>query len=200
MDARTALAEIGLTVEGATRLANQMLALAKVEQLRQQGGAAVVNWAEVVRDVALELSPLMAERGIDFDLHTQPAPVQAHEWALRELTRNLLHNAIKHSPAGAALSVRLLADGRHAALCVDDNGPGLDASLRERLFQPFAAGNQRSGSGLGLAICQEVVQSLGGHISLEPRMAQGQTRGSTQGLTATVRLKLAAALADNAAP
>jgi hypothetical protein len=65
--------------------------------------------------------------------------VLAHEWALRELTRNLLHNAIKHTPPGGRLAVRLVADVRSAALTVADSGPGIGAEQRQRLFQPFAA-------------------------------------------------------------
>jgi two-component system sensor histidine kinase TctE len=67
-----ALAEIAQTVDGATRLANQMLALAKVEQLRQQGDAPVLDWADTVREVALDLAPLIADAGLDFELDTQP--------------------------------------------------------------------------------------------------------------------------------
>jgi two-component system sensor histidine kinase TctE len=182
-----ALREIGLTVDGATRVANQMLALAKVEQLRQQGDPTVLDWAEVVRDVALELAPLLAERELDFELDVRTAPVLAHEWALRELVRNLLHNAIKHTPAGTLLAVRLAADGRHAALTIADGGPGIPPALRERLFQPFAAGVGSSGSGLGLAICREIVQSLGGQLSLTNR----EQHGAVQGLDAIVRLPLA---------
>jgi two-component system sensor histidine kinase TctE len=186
-----ALHEIEHTVERATQLANQMLALAKVEQLRQQGDAPVVDWAATVRAVALDLAPLMADRHLDFGIDTAPAPVRAHEWALRELTRNLLHNAIKHCPDGGSLSVRLLTDPRTAALTIADSGPGLSAPMRERLFQPFsagsAAGDLRSGSGLGLAICLEIVQSLAGDIALENRVVQGRTAG----LDATVRLALA---------
>lgn len=182
-----ALREIGQTVDSATRVANQMLALAKVEQLRQQGDPARLDWAEVVRSVALELAPLLADRELDFELDVQPAPVLAHEWALRELVRNLLHNAIKHTPPGSHLAVRLETDGRHAALTVADGGPGIPEALRERLFQPFAAGPASSGSGLGLAICREIVQSLGGQLSLTNREDHGHVRG----LDAVVRLPLA---------
>jgi two-component system, OmpR family, sensor histidine kinase TctE len=187
VDAATALAEIGHTVDSATRLANQMLALAKVEQLRQQGGATVVDWEPIVRDLALDLSPLMAEANLDFGIASAPAPILGHEWGLRELTRNLLHNAIKHSPPGGRLDVKLISDGRHAALVVEDQGPGLDPKVRERLFQPFAAGDAQKGSGLGLAICQEIARSLDGSVALDDRIAAGQVRG----LTATVRLPLA---------
>jgi two-component system, OmpR family, sensor histidine kinase TctE len=186
-----ALEEIGHTVERATELANQMLALAKVEQLRDDQHAPCTDWAHVLRDVALDLSPLVAERSLDFSLDTQSAPVRSHLWALRELSRNLLHNAIHHSPAGSRMSVVLVCDAQTAALTVSDSGTGISPSLRERLFQPFATetgpGSASTGSGLGLAICQGIVHSLGGSIDLVNR----EQRGRVTGLDATVRLPLA---------
>jgi two-component system sensor histidine kinase TctE len=191
IDPDQALREIEHTVADATDLANQMLALAKVEQLRQQGHAPVTDWAQTVRAVALDLSALIAQRQLDFDLSTVPAPVRAHEWALRELTRNVLHNAIKHSPEGAALRITLLNDGRHAALTVADHGTGIPAELQPRLFQPFARadGAAPEGSGLGLAICHEIVANLGGQIELKNRLDAGRI----DGVDAIVRLPLAAA-------
>ncbi|MFY9513844.1 MAG: sensor histidine kinase N-terminal domain-containing protein, partial [Rubrivivax sp.] len=113
-----ALAEIATTVDGATELANQMLALAKVEQLRQQGDAVLVDWGATVRNVALDLSALIAGKQLDFEIDAAAAPVLAHEWMLRELARNLLHNAIKQTPEGSRLAVRLQCDSRSAALTV----------------------------------------------------------------------------------
>lgn len=183
-----ALHEISDTVDRATQLANQMLALAKVEQLRQQSAPPVTRLDEELRAIALDLSPLIAQRDIDFGIHTDAAPVQAHEWILRELTRNLLHNAIRHTPVSGVLSVELVTDGRHAALTVADSGPGIDDELARRLFQPFSAGDVRTGSGLGLAICREIVQALGGQIELSNRMEGSRVAG----LDAVVRLPLAA--------
>lgn len=184
-----ALREIDHTVQRATQLANQMLSLAKVEQLRQQGDAGVLDWSAIVREVALDLAPLIAEKRLDFAIATESAPVRAHDWALRELSRNLLHNAWKFSADGAALGVRLRRDGATAELTVADGGPGLPAQLQHTLFQPFATGRApgdgRAGSGLGLAICQEIVRALGGSIVLRNR---GEP---VQGLDAVVRLPLA---------
>ena len=177
-----ALQEISHTVDGATRMANQMLALAKVEQLRQQGAAHVHDWAALLRGVALDLAPLMADKQLDFQLELQPAWVPVHEWALRELTRNLLHNAIKFSPAGAALSVQLRVEAGAAVLSVLDEGPGLPARVRERLFEPFASASP-GGSGLGLAICRDIVAGAQGQIELRPR--------ADKGLQARVSLPLA---------
>ncbi|MEJ7931741.1 sensor histidine kinase [Ramlibacter sp. AN1015] len=182
-----ALAEISTTVDRATLLANQMLALAKVEQLRQRPQRAVNDFAELVRALALELSPLVAEKDLDFEIETQPCPVQAHEWMLRELARNLLHNAIRHSPRAARLRVQVERSGGGATLQVLDEGPGIAPALRARLFQPFSAGDVRSGSGLGLAICHEIVGALAGTISLDNRTEGDQIVG----LLACVRLPLA---------
>ncbi len=184
---RQALGEISDTVDRATVLANQMLALAKVEQLRQQTDAQVNDFAQAVREMALELAPLIADRDLEFEIDTRPAPVRAHECMLRELARNLLHNAIRHTPPEGLLSVRVQPEGALATLVVSDSGPGVPAELQARLFQPFSAGDVRSGSGLGLAICHEIARALAGSVQLENR----ELEGCTVGLDATVRLPLA---------
>ena len=182
-----ALREIGDTVDRATQLANQMLALAKVEQLRQQGEVPVTRLDTVLREMALELSPLIAQGDLDFGITTDAAPIHAHEWMLRELCRNLLHNAIRHAPPGTELAVTLLREDGEAVLTLADAGPSIDDELAARLFQPFSAGDVRTGSGLGLAICQEIVHALGGNIALANRQADGRVLG----LDAVVRLPLA---------
>lgn len=196
VEPQQALHEISDTVDRATQLANQMLALAKVEQLRQQSTPPTTRLDEMLRTVALEISPLIAQRDLDFGIHTEPARVQAHEWMLRELSRNLLHNAVRHAPEGSELTVDLRADTRHVALTISDHGPGIDDELATRLFQPFSAGDVRTGSGLGLAICHEIVQALEGTITLTNRTADGRVIG----LDAVVRLPLAAPSADSATP
>ena len=172
-----ALAEIEHTVDRATQLANQMLALAKVAQLQQQADVAPAQFDEVVRAVALDVAPLIAGKGLDFDLQTEPITLRAHDWMLRELTRNLLHNAIRHTPAGGLLAITLVRAGGEARLTVADGGPGVAPELAERLFQPFSAGAGGTGSGLGLAICHEIVQTLGGRIQLVNRMHNGRVDG-----------------------
>src|SRR5690606_14529140 len=102
----------------------------------------------------------------------------------------LLHNAIKHSPAGGTLVLSLHHEAQQAVLVVRDSGAGIAPTLRERLFQPFAtdhgAGPSLAGSGLGLAICQGIVQSIDGDISLDNRVVDGVVVG----LDATVRLPI----------
>jgi two-component system sensor histidine kinase TctE len=179
-----ALQEINGTVDRATALANQMLSLAKIEQLRNQPAARPCDLPGEVRAVALDLAPLVAEKDIDFEIGTQPCRVLANDWMLRELSRNLLHNAIRHVPRGGALQVRVCREGDAAVLSVSDSGPGIASELQARLFQPFSPGDPRRGSGLGLTICQEIVRTLGGDIQLKNRMRNSRVLG----LDATVRL------------
>jgi two-component system sensor histidine kinase TctE len=188
LPANDALQDIQLTVDRATVLANQMLSLAKVEQVLQQQDFANLDWAEVVRAVALDLSPIIAAKDLQFELIAAPCPVRAHAWMLGELTRNLLHNAIRHAPPGSPLTVRIRPDLASATLLIRDHGPGIDDDVRLRLFQPFASGDVRSGSGLGLTIAREIVVALEGTIQLHNRV-QGD---AVLGLDACVTLPLAA--------
>ena len=186
MPPEQAFGEINDTVDRGAALVNQMLSLAKVEQLRQQPESERLDWAEIARDVALDLSALIADKAIDFEFDGTPTPVRAHRWMLQELTRNLLHNAIKHSPPEARLWLSVGTVQDEAVLTLRDEGPGIPAELRQRLFAPFAAGNVMSGSGLGLAISREIVQTLRGSIALDNL----ETAGFVTGLNAVVRLPL----------
>jgi two-component system sensor histidine kinase TctE len=177
-DPRASLEQMHGTVDRAIRLANQMLAMAKVEQVHGQDEPSAVDLSEVAREVALDLSPLIADKGLDFELHADaPVWVRGHAWMLRELARNLLHNAVRETAAGSGLSLLVEPAADCARLLVRDSGPGLSASQRERLFEPFHTGHPTTGSGLGLAICREVCDRLGGTIELRNRSEAGQVVG-----------------------
>ena len=186
LNAHEALVEINQTVDRATVLANQMLALAKVDQLRHQTDWQVFDLAQLVRNVALDLSPLIAQKNIDFEIETISAKVRAHEWMLGELSRNLLHNAIEQTPENGTLAVTIKSDSTDIVLTISDSGPGISDELSARLFEPFSAGNARHGSGLGLAICHGITQALNGSIALQNRVINNHVTG----LDATVRLPL----------
>jgi two-component system, OmpR family, sensor histidine kinase TctE len=162
-----ALSEIEATVDRATGLANQMLDLAKVEQLRQETNYSSHDWDAILRSVTLDLAPLIASKNLLFGLESTSVNLDAHAWMLQELTRNLLHNAITHAPHDSALTIRLTELERSIELTIEDQGPGIEAPLSKRLFQTFSAGQHSRGAGLGLAICQEITKALNGALSLE---------------------------------
>jgi two-component system sensor histidine kinase TctE len=100
--------------------------------------------------------------------------------------RNLLHNAIRHTPKHSALSIDVAAHAQYAVLTLSDSGPGISDGLRLRLFQPFAVGDSRTGTGLGLTLAREIVLSLGGTIALNNRVH----KDAIVGLDAVVKLPL----------
>jgi two-component system sensor histidine kinase TctE len=121
VDAAAGAGEIGTTVDRATELANQMLALAKVEQLRQQGDAPVVDWADrCVRAVALDLAPLIADASSTSTSHRPGAGARPRVGAARAGAQPAAQRHQAHARPAALLAMRLAArrsDARGAAPC-----------------------------------------------------------------------------------
>jgi two-component system, OmpR family, sensor histidine kinase TctE len=191
-----AFAELAESVDRATRVANQMLALAKVAQFDAEPAATnmprpVTNLRALAQDLAVECSPLIADKGLDFALETSGADaagyhIEGSEWLIRELFRNLLSNAVRHTPRGGAFGIDISAasnDGRNVQMSVWDSGSGIDAAREAKLFEPFSSGDPLTGSGLGLIICRDICKLIGARLTLRNRALDAP---GTPGLRATV--------------
>jgi signal transduction histidine kinase/CheY-like chemotaxis protein len=107
-------------------------------------------------------------------------PLRADQAKLRQVLLNLLSNAIKFSPEGAPVELFATDGAGVVHLAVRDHGPGIPATLRERLFDPFVQGEdplvkKHQGTGLGLAISKRIVEQHGGTITVESVPGQGAT-------------------------
>ena len=165
------------TVERSTNLANQLLSVAKVEQLARQGDWQPVNLEAVAREVAMELSPLMARKRLAFTLDALPVTLQSDAWLLGELLRNLLSNAVHHSPVAGELGIVLRYLRDEVELIVWDRGGGVEEAVKQRLFEPFAASKGGTGIGLGLSICRQIAVALSAQVDLFNRVELGQVSG-----------------------
>ena len=107
--------------------------------------------------------------------------------ALCSMAGNLIDNAMRYSALGRAVSIALERVGAEAVLTVSDTGPGIPEALRDRVFEPYyrVPGSTGVGSGLGLSIVREVVDRLGGSISIA-----GGAAGTGTGTTIEVRVPL----------
>ena len=126
----------------------------------------------VVREVFEELMPLAREHGVDIGASRLDAVVVPGELLrARVLVRNAVDNAVRYTPSGGEVDVRLWAEDGDACLVIDDTGPGIPESERERVFEPFVRilGSRQPGSGLGLAIAHTSAAALGGEIRLDAR-------------------------------
>ena len=152
-----------------TQLANQLLALSRVDSRLGQGEAAQrVDLKSLCETLLESFLDSALEKGLDLGLEAESAHVSGHEWLLRELISNLLDNAIKYTPPGGQVTLRCgkhVGDERQvrAYVEVEDDGPGVPVGEYTRLTQRFyrVPGAQAEGTGLGLAIAEEIAQEHG---------------------------------------
>jgi signal transduction histidine kinase len=156
-----------------SQLAAELLDLSRIDSgqvLRQEP----VDLGEVLRSLVAELEVRLT--GQDRDLLVSD---EGHRWAradpgsVARIVRILLDNALRHTPAPGAVRAELIADGDRAGIAVEDRGPGVDATDRERIFERFARGGgaEPGGFGLGLAIGRELARRMGGDLVLEDAAA-----------------------------
>ncbi len=183
-----ALGNLKQGVERASHLVQQLLTLARAEDLPAKIAPAAVRLDELARDVVAEYTPLAQTRGVDLGLaRIEAVTVAGAAAGLRTLLSNLVDNAVRYTPSPGRVDVAAFHDGALAALEVSDSGPGIPPEERTRVFDRFyrRAGEISDGSGLGLAIVKQIVEHHGGTIALEDA-------GSAGGLKVAVRLPLAA--------
>lgn len=158
-----------LTLAGcdrATRLVEQLLTLARLE------GAGSVTSAEVdlcsvARRVAADLAPAALGRKQALELEMSGAcQLHASEVLLAVLVRNLIDNAMRYSPDGARVLVRVGQDAGHVVFQVQDSGPGMTEEQLQRLGERFyrVLGNDQPGSGLGWSIVRRLVDVFGARV------------------------------------
>ena len=180
------LAAIGNTVQHSTRLVNQLLTLSAVEARDRAAPAeAEVALDAVIRKVLEDLAAQAQAKGIDLGFEqagTGKAVVSASRLALREIAMNLVDNAIRYTHPGGAVTTRIEVAPDVVTLVVEDNGPGIAPSERERVFERFYRihDGDSAGSGLGLPIVREFASHIGASVEL-------RTPASGQGLTVVVR-------------
>jgi two-component system sensor histidine kinase TctE len=124
------------------------------------------------------------EKNIDlgFENYLDLLTVRGDMTSLIEMLNNLIDNAIRYTPNGGHITVGVEAKGESAELFVEDNGPGIDAQHRERVFERFyrILGSGQSGSGIGLAIVAEVVKRHKAELDLDSGSAGIGTRISVR--------------------
>lgn len=173
---------IARTTDSTVHLANRLLTMARAEHGASEGQLVGVSLTESARQVGMALAMAAVHKGIDLSLEAEDdITVAGNALLLHELVANLVDNAIRYTPAGGrlALRVRRAADGA-PLLEVEDSGIGIAAGERERVFAPFyrAPGAQQvngGGAGLGLTIVRDIAALHGARITLDDSPHGGLT-------------------------
>lgn len=154
----------------ATHLVEQLLTLSRLEDAAQAPPGTHFELGAVAQRVAAELALTALQRGQDLSLEVAgPAPLQANEVLTGVLLRNLIDNALRYSPDGAQVRVRVDVQGAIIVLRVEDSGQGLTdeqiAHLGERFYRVL--GTQKTGSGLGWSIVRRIAQVSAAQIEVQ---------------------------------
>lgn len=178
------------------RLAKLVADLRDVGQIQRHGGLrlrrADVDLAVVVQELAESYRLSAAAAGIDLRVDSSSVPVNADPDRLSQVLANIVDNAMKYTPAGGTVEVRVSAEQTHAVVDVRDSGVGLTREQIARLFQPFGqvqpGSAQKSGTGLGLYIARGIVEAHGGELDC---VSAGEGMGSAFSLRFPRRMETA---------
>jgi signal transduction histidine kinase len=160
-------------VSSMTRIVNQLLEIAELDALVTKGDE-IADLRSICREVAEPIAPLALKqrKGIVLSGEEDAVWVKANAEALNRAVRNLVENAINHTPEGSAVEIVVEKSG---AVSVLDEGPGIAEDERELIFQRFWRRDRRrtGGAGLGLSIVRRAVELHAGTISVTNRPAGG---------------------------
>lgn len=165
------LADVRAQIEELSTLVGDLMELARDE--RPSLPDEQVELSEVVERALARVrrrAPASPEEALRFDVDLQSWWVDGDGGALERAVANLLDNAVKWSPPGGTVTVRLAPDDDHATVLVEDQGPGIAAADLPHVFERFyRADESRSmpGSGLGLAIVRQVAERHGGSVTAQ---------------------------------
>lgn len=157
-------------INRAKNLLEQLLSFARAQQqVTMNTSQSMVSIQSVYRQVLESLLPLALEKNIDLGVvDTGDIPLYTDEMALFTAVKNLVENAIRYTPEGGCVDLRLYGAREQVIIEVEDDGPGIAEDKRTRVFDAFyrIEGSGQSGSGLGLSIVKAIVSRMGGEITL----------------------------------
>ncbi len=178
---REFLGDLSNEVDRLTRIVERLLALTKLESSITSAKLVPVDMAAMVHSIVRNLTPKANEKGIviysDFSAEIYEEIMLDHD-KIWEAIYNIIDNAIKYSPINGFVKVDLVRDGKLAVVKVEDNGPGIPESEKDRIFERFyrlddSRARDTGGTGLGLAIAKEAVALHGGTIEVSSEGEMG---------------------------
>jgi signal transduction histidine kinase len=160
------------------KLSANLLKLAALESDQPQPAPTAYRLDLQIRNAILACETQWTAKGLELDVYLEEAEITAHEEMLSQVWNNLIHNAIKFTPEGGTIRVRLARHGEGLEARFADSGIGISPEDRARVFERFYKADRSrqsalGGSGLGLAIAKRIVDMHHGRISVDSRPGAG---------------------------
>ncbi|MBW9110875.1 HAMP domain-containing histidine kinase [Microbacterium trichothecenolyticum] len=154
-----------------TSLVEDLLLLARLDE-GQELVYGTVDLTRLAIDAVADVTPTGPDHEWVLEVGDEPVLIAGDTGRLHQVAANLLANARTHTPAGTTVTVSVSRNGHDAILRVHDDGPGIDPSIKDELFERFSRADrsrarQTGGTGLGLSIARAIVDAHGGSIRVE---------------------------------
>ena len=168
-------------------LVNDTLTISKAESGKLQLQLKPVSTSELGRTILSPIQELAQQKGVTLIIDKagyRPRTVMADQLNLQKIFLNILNNAVKFTPQGGTVTVRIWDEANESgdpelAVSISDTGVGISPEFMPHLFEPFAQerrkGYENTGTGLGLTIVKQIVELMGGRITAESREGEGTT-------------------------
>ena len=179
--AKRFLSRIRANADRMASLVDDLLELSSLESGAQKPSLELIDAQAVADDVVASFAKIAARKSIALDAdHANSQVVLGDSDRLRRILEHLVDNAIKYTPDGGRVSVRVRPDGDGAIVSVEDTGPGIAAEHLPRLFERFyrvdtARSRELGGTGLGLSIVRHLAESMGALVSVASAPGRGST-------------------------
>lgn len=162
--------EMRTQIDRLETLTANLLDLSKLDAGAMKVERSEVDLSKVARAITKEVDAIAKAHGTEIEIRVSGNPVAAADLLRVEQTvRILVDNAIRHTPSGTKVTITAVQEGRKTRLIVGDEGPGISARDREKIFERFWTGDQAGGSGLGLPIARELAERMKGSLELSAR-------------------------------
>ena len=176
-DQKQLLGTVRQNTDRLLRMVNEVLELSQNKAGEIKLKLDTVELKEILAELRDSLSSLLREHNLSLEIYDVDSPyrLEADREKITWVLNNLLSNAIRYSPTGSTIKAIIKEVPGGVELAVEDSGPGIAASDRERIFARYkrAKDDATKGTGLGLAISREYVEAHGGRIYLDVRYEQG---------------------------
>ena len=160
-----------------SRLSETLLRLSALEQQTALASLTSFPLDEQLRQVILRLEPAWSHKDIGWQLDMEEIAITSDQELLNQVWVNIIQNAIKFSPEGSDIEVRVFREG-NAIVEIQDHGCGMSEEAQKRIFDKFYQADKsrkQEGVGLGLSLVKRIVDMLGGTVSVQSQEGEGST-------------------------
>jgi len=166
--------------ERLSRLVEKLLDWSRLESGRRMLEVQKIEVGKLLEEIAAAYRAQQLPATYQTEIEPGLPPLEVDREAMAQVVLNLLHNAVKYTGPDKRIRLRARRAGKGVAIEVEDNGPGVRAQERKRIFERFYRADdllarQTEGTGLGLAISKKIVEAHGGKIELESKLGSGST-------------------------